>query len=305
MPFYPLAIEQLNLSDYDLIISSSYSVAKGVLTHHKQKHICYMHSPVRYAWDLYYQYLKEANLEKGVKSFLVKMVLHYLRMWDISTINRVDHYVANSKYIANRIKKIYNKEATVIYPPVNTSRFSISNTTENYYFTASRMVSYKKMDLIVEAFSKMQDKRLIVSGDGPDFNKIKKIASKNIELLGFLDREEFYKYMSRAKAFVFAAEEDFGITPVEAQACGVPVISYGVGGVLETIKGVDVGKKIDSKVSTGIFFRKQDIQSIIDSVNYFEKNVNSFDKEVIQKNSLKFNEKRFDIEFENFINQVV
>lgn len=291
-PFYPLAIEQFNLSQKDLIISCSSSVAKGVLTHSDQLHICYCYTPVRYAWDLYFQYLTESNLTKGLKAHIVKFFMHYLRMWDINSVNRVDIFVAISHFVARRIKKIYGKESEVIYPPVDVDYFKLTEIKEDYYLTASRMVPYKKIDLIVEAFSKMPDKKLIVIGDGPDFKKIKSKASQNIELLGYQNNDVLKSYMSKAKAFVFAALEDFGIVPIEAQACGTPVIALQKGGVLETVIS-DV---------TGVFFPEQTIEDLVAAVNKFEKKQDSFVPYVIRKHAEKFSKKRFQEEFSSFVN---
>ncbi|WP_148659724.1 glycosyltransferase, partial [Klebsiella pneumoniae] len=214
------------------------------------------------AWDLQHQYLKEAGMDSGVKGLLAKWLLHKIRIWDHRTSNGVDHFIANSKFIARRIKKVYGREADVIYPPVDVERFSLCECKDDYYFTASRMVPYKRMDLIVEAFSHMPDKKLVVIGDGSEMDKIKSKATKNIEILGYQPNSVMQEHMRQAKAFVFAAEEDFGITPVEAQACGTPVIAFGKGGALETVK---------SNV-TGILFERQEISSIIDAVNKFELN---------------------------------
>ena len=288
LPLFPIAIEQFDLSKYDLILSSSHAVAKGVLTHSNQLHICYMHTPIRYAWDLYHQYLKESGLEKELKGLLAKYVLHKMRIWDVSTVNRVDYYIANSNYIARRIKKIYNKKATVIYPPVDVDKFKYCENKEDYYFTMSRMVPYKKIDLIVEAFSNT-DKKLIVAGTGPDEEKIKKLASKNIEFVGFISDEEAVSYMQKAKAFVFAAEEDFGITPVEAHACGTPVICLGKGGTKETV--------IDGV--TGIHFENQTIDDLLEAIKRFEKL--EFDYKKIREHSLKFSRIRFEREIKEFI----
>ena len=289
LPFFPLAIEQHDLSSYDVILSSSHAVAKGVLTHANQLHISYVHTPIRYAWDLYYQYLKENGLDNGLKGKVVKYFLHKIRIWDISTINRVDHYIANSHYIARRIKKIYGKESTVIYPPVDVEKFKLYEKKEDFFLTASRMVSYKKMDLIVETFSKT-DKKLVVIGTGPDINKIKKLASKNIEILGFASDSLLLDYMQRAKAFVFAAEEDFGIVPVEAQACGTPVICLGKGGTKETV--------IDSK--TGVHFQEQTITDLLEALDKFE--TINFDPSEIREHALKFSKERFEKEIEAFVN---
>ncbi len=293
LAFYPLAIEQFDLSDYDIIISSSHAVAKGVMVNSNQLHICYCHTPIRYAWDLYHQYLKGSGLNRGLKGMIAKFILHYIRLWDCNTINRVDYFIANSNYIAKRIKKIYNRDAYVIYPPVNIEKFSFYPKKENYYLTASRMVPYKKVDLIVEAFSEMPEKKLIVIGDGPDFNKIKIKAKKNVELLSYQPFEKLKSFMQKAKAFVFAAEEDFGIIPVEAQACGTPVIAYRRGGVMETV--------IENK--TGVFFNEQNVQSITDAVNKFERKL--FNYKVIRQHAEKFSKERFQKEFKNFVEKKI
>jgi len=290
LPFFPMAIEQHDLSKYDVILSSSHAVAKGVLTHSNQLHISYVHTPIRYAWDLYHQYLRESGLDTGLKGKLAKYFLHKIRMWDISTINRVDHYIANSNYIARRIKKIYGKESTVIYPPVDVEKFKLHEEKEDFYLTASRMVPYKKIDLIVEAFSKT-DKKLIVIGTGPDMEKIKSFAKNNVEFLGFASDKVLLAYMQKAKAFVFAAEEDFGIVPVEAQACGTPVICLGKGGTKETV--------ID-KV-TGIHFEEQTVTSLLNAIDRFEDL--EFNSKKIREHALKFSKERFEKKIEEFVNE--
>ena len=292
LPLFPIAIEQFDLREYDIVLSSSHAVAKGVLTHPYQLHISYVYTPMRYAWDLYFDYLKEANLEKGIKGFLARYFLHKIRMWDSLTANRVDRYIAVSHHVAKRIKKIYNKDATVIYPPVDVDKFSLREKKEDFYLSASRMVPYKKMDLIVEAFSKI-GKKLVVVGDGPDFNKVKAKASKNIELLGYQKESTLIDLMQRAKAFVFAAEEDFGIAPVEAQACGTPVICYGFGGSKETV--------LDKK--TGIYFLDQNVDSIIEAINTFEKLQDTFDPKTIRQNALRFSRERFEKEIKTFVEE--
>lgn len=292
LPLFPLAIEQFDLSEYDVILSSSHAVAKGVLTHSNQLHISYVHTPIRYAWDLYHQYLKESGLDKGLKGKLAKYFLHKIRLWDMSTINRVDHYIANSHYIARRIKKVYGKESTVIYPPVDVEKFELCEKKEEFYMTASRMVPYKKIDLIVEAFSKT-DKKLVVIGTGPDMEKIKAKAGKNIELMGYQSDEMMIDMMQRAIAFIFAAEEDFGITPVEAQACGTPVICLGRGGTKETV--------ID--MQTGVHFMEQSIEALLEAVDKFEKNSDSFNPKRIRENALRFSKERFEKEIKEFVEE--
>ena len=298
LPFMPLAIEQLDVSDYDIVISSSHCVAKGIITGPNQLHVSYVHSPIRYAWDLQHQYLEEAGLTKGLKGWIAKAILHYMRLWDCRTSNGVDYFIANSNFIAKRIWKCYRREATVIYPPVDVNAFELHEKKEDFYLTASRMVPYKKMDLIVEAFSKMHDKKLVVIGDGPDFKKIKSKAAENITLMGYQPFEMLKEHMQKAKAFVFAAEEDFGITPVEAQACGTPVIAYGKGGTLETILGLDKEK------STGIFFDEQTINSICNAVNIFEKNQDKFKPENCRINAERFSNEIFKKNIKKFIQKV-
>ncbi|HBQ2103417.1 TPA: glycosyltransferase family 4 protein [Klebsiella pneumoniae] len=296
LPLMPLAIEQLDVSSHDIILSSSHAVANGILTGPDQLHISYVHSPIRYAWDLQHQYLREAGFNKGIKASIVKYLLHKIRLWDYRTANGVDHFIANSQFISRRIKKVYNRESTVIYPPVDVERFTLNDKKEDYYFTASRMVPYKRIDLIVEAFSKMPEKKLIVIGDGSEIGKVKSKASKNVEILGYQPNHIMLEHMQNAKAFVFAAEEDFGITPVEAQACGTPVIAFGKGGSLETIRPLGVDNP------TGLFFSEQTIESIISQVNAFERNVEIFEPENCRLNSLRFSSLRFKNEMDNFIN---
>lgn len=291
--FFPFAIEQFDLSEYDVILSSSHCVAKGVLTRFDQLHICYCHTPMRYAWDLYFQYLSESNLKKGIKGRLAQIILHYLRQWDTTSATRVDEFIANSKFVANRIEKIYNKKAKVIYPPVDTNYFQPCYEKDDFYLTASRLVPYKKIDLIVEAFSKMSDKKLVVIGDGPDMKKIKSKASKNIEILGYQSDENLKKYLSKAKAFVFAAIEDFGIIPVEAMATATPVIALSRGGVKESL--------IENK--TGLFFKEQNVKNIVDAVQNFEKK--DFDLYEIREHAMKFSEDRFKKEFNDFVMEKV
>lgn len=287
LPLMPLAIEQLDVTGYDVVISSSHCVAKGIITSPNQVHISYVHSPIRYAWDLQHQYLNEAGLNKGLKGWIAKAILHYMRLWDYRTANNVDYFIANSNFIAKRIWKCYRRKAEVIYPPVDVDSFEFCERKEDFYLTASRMVPYKKMDLIVEAFSKMPDKKLIVIGDGPDFNKIKAKAGKNIMLLGYQPFEVLKDHMQKAQAFIFAAEEDFGITPVEAQACGTPVIAYGRGGALETVVGID---KVNP---TGVFFEKQTVESICKAVDKFEEVQDKIKPQICRANAERFSNERF------------
>ena len=285
LPLMPLAIEQLDVTGYDLVISSSHCVAKGILTGPNQVHISYVHSPIRYAWDLTHQYLPESGLDHGIKGWGAKLILHYIRMWDTRTANGVDFFIANSNFIAKRIKKVYGRDATVIYPLVDINAFEYCDEKDDYYLTASRVVPYKKVKLIVEAFNEMPKKKLIVIGDGPDFEKTRLIAKKNITMMGYQSFNVLREKMQHAKAFVFAAEEDFGITPVEAQACGTPVIAYGRGGAVETVKG------LKGENMTGIFFYRQEKQAIKDAILDFEKT--KIDYQKCRINSKSFSTETF------------
>ena len=273
LPLFPKAIESFDLRGYNLIISSSWAVAKGVKKVKNQLHICYCHTPIRYAWDLYDEYT--ANL-KQPKKYLVQKTLKYIRDWDIKTLDRVDFFIANSNFVKKRIKRIYKRDATVIYPPVNINKFKLYEKKENFYLTASRLVPYKKTKLIVEAFNNMPEKNLVVIGTGEELKAIKAIAKSNIKVLGYQKDEVLIDFMQRAKAFVYAAVEDFGIIPIEAMACGTPVIALNRGGTVETvIEGVN-----------GVFFEKQKINDIIKAVNYFEKC--KFNYAIIRNSIFKF-----------------
>lgn len=295
LPLMPLAIEQLDLSAYDVVISSSHCVAKGVLTGPNQLHISYVHSPIRYAWDMQHQYLHETGLDKGLKGWLARMVMHYMRLWDVRTANGVDYFIANSRFIAKRIYKCYHRRASVIYPPVDVSAFACCEAKEDFYLTVSRMVPYKRMDILVEAFSKMPDKRLVVIGSGSEFAKCKALAGANVQLLGFQPTDVVRDYMQRAKAFLFAAEEDFGIAPLEAQACGTPVIAYGRGGALETVRG------IDKSAPTGVFFAQQTAEAVCEAVRQFEARQELFSPQSCRHNAEQFAMERFCNEIKAFV----
>jgi glycosyltransferase involved in cell wall biosynthesis len=284
LPLMPLAIEQFDLSEYDIVLSSSHAVAKGVLTGPDQLHISYVHSPMRYAWDLQNQYLKQVGLDKGIRGLCLRWLLHKLRIWDARTANGVDHFIANSHYISRRIKKVYGRDSNVIYPPVSVDAFPLVENKEDFYLTASRLVPYKKIDIIVEAFSHMPDKKLIVIGDGSEMKRIKEKSSPNISIIGYQNQDALLNYMQKATAFVFAAEEDFGIAPVEAQACGTPVIAFGKGGVLETVRPYGVNNP------TGLFFNEQTYQSIIDAVTYFSCVKANITPAACHENALRFSD---------------
>jgi glycosyltransferase involved in cell wall biosynthesis len=295
LPLMPLAIEQLDVSSYDVVISSSHAVAKGVLTGPDQIHISYVHSPMRYAWDMQHQYLTESGLNKGLKGYIAKHFLHKMRLWDQRTANGVDHFLANSEFIARRIWKTYRREAAVIYPPVDTHACTPRHDKENFYLAASRLVPYKKMDLIVESFAQMPDKKLVVIGDGPDSDKLKAKTASNIQLLGHQPREVLIDHLQRANGLVFAAEEDFGLVPLEAQACGTPVIAFGKGGALETVRGLNTTQP------TGLFFPQQTVSAICNAIELFEQNREKFTPDNCVQNAKQFSPEIFREKFIGFI----
>ena len=286
LPLFPKAIQSFDLKEYDLIISSSWAVAKGVKKHKNQIHISYCYTPIRYAWDLYDEYTSKL---KQPKKFIVQKSLEYIRKFDLATLNSVDYFIADSKFVANRIKKTYNRDSIVIYPPVDVNSFTLCEKKEDFYITTSRLVPYKKTKLIVEAFNEMPEKILVIIGDGEEYKSISKIKKNNVKLLGYQDKQVLISCMQRAKAFVYAAIEDFGIVPIEAQACGTPVIALGIGGTAETV---------EDEVN-GIHFKNQTKEDIIKSVKRFE-NL-SFDYLKISQNTNSYSTQRFKKEIKEFI----
>ena len=293
LPLMPLAIEQLDMAAYDVVISSSHAVAKGVLTGPDQLHLSYVYSPLRYAWELQHQYLREARLTRGLKSWLARWQLHKLRIWDQRTAHGVDHFIGISHYIARRIRKAYGRDASVVYPPVAVDSFVLQRAKQGFYLTASRMVPYKCMELIVRAFARMPSRKLVVIGDGPERKAIAAAAQghANIELRGRVEDAELAAAMGAARAFMFAAEEDFGIAPLEAQACGTPVIAYGRGGVRETVRGLDAAQP------TGVFFNEQTEDALIAAVERFEREGHVITPQACRANAERFSPERFRSEF--------
>lgn len=290
-PLFPLAIEQFDLSGYDLVISSSHAFAKGALTNSNQLHICYCYTPIRYAWDLTHQYFDKESFVGRIQKLILQPALHNIRTWDVVSANRVDFFVAISNYIARRIKKIYRRDAEVIYPPVDTAKFSCESHKEDFYLTASRFVPYKKIDLIAESFSKMPDKKLIIIGEGSDKEKIKAKSAKNVKMINYKEVDDLAEYMKRARAFVFAAEEDFGISVIEALSCGTPVIALNKGGTAETI--------VDGKY--GIHFSDQTPDDIVNAVARFEKSENTFDPQILSNYAKQFDRSIFEEKIKSFI----
>jgi glycosyltransferase involved in cell wall biosynthesis len=295
----PIAIEQLDLSQYDLVISSNASVAKGVITGPDQLHISYVHSPMRYAWDMQHNYLRDSNNHKGIRGIVARYLLHKMRIWDARTAHGPDYLIANSHYISRRIKKAYGRDSDVIYPPVRVPDNVQIASKENYFLAASRFVPYKNIHVIAEAFAKLlPNENLIISGDGADNKRIRSVigTAKNVKMVGFVDDNRLADLQAKARAFVFAAEEDFGIVPVEAQARGTPVIALGRGGARETVitEGQD---------KTGVYFNSPTPEAIAEAIQTFVKNETQFSPMSCIRNAKRFSEERFSTELRNFIIQ--
>lgn len=292
LPLFPMAIEGFDLSGYDLVLSSSHCVAKGVIPPPGALHISYLHTPMRYVWDMYYEYFGT----KGFKGKAIGAFAHYLRIWDVSSSCRVDHYIANSAHVAKRIKKYYRRDSAVIHPPVDCSRFSVGTGPEDYYLIVSAFAPYKKIDMAIEAFNRTGLKLKII-GTGQDESKLKKIAGPNIEFLGWKTDSEIAGYYGKCRALIFPGEEDFGIVPLEAMASGRPVVAYGKGGALETI--VPVGGK--AKSPTGMFFQEQTSAALEEAVRSFEKNIKAFDPSAIREHALGFDRPVFKEKISEYI----
>ena len=276
-PYMPAAFESFDLNEYDLVISSSSSCAHGVITNPKTLHLCYCHTPMRYGWEFYYEYTKKM---RNIKKKFIRYFMNYMRIWDRVSADRVDVFVANSQNVADRINKHYRKNALVLRSPVRTNLFVPSEIDGDYYLVVSRLVAYKRVDLAVEACTRL-NKKLVVIGVGDELEKLKKIAGPTVSFLGSKPQEKVAKYFSESKAFIFCGEEDYGLTPLESQASGRPVIAYKKGGVLETV--------IENK--TGLFFEEQTVDSLVDAINRFESL--KFDKKAIRKHAEEFDIDKF------------
>ncbi len=288
-PLMPMAFESFDLNEYDIVLSSSSSCAKGVITNPNTMHICYCHSPMRYGWEFYYEYAQN-DVSNPLKRKLLKYFMNYMRMWDKVSADRVDYFIANSENVAKRIWKHYRRESVVIHPSVRTNLFTISDTDEDYFLILSRLVSYKRIDLAVEAFNEL-GLRLVIIGDGAEKEKLQGMAKDNITFLGRQPDEVIKEYYSKCRAFIFPGEEDFGITPLEAQASGRPVIAYSKGGALETVV----------EEQTGIFFDEQTVSSLKDAVHRFE--TMEFSKEVIREHAKTFDEEIFKDKINNYVKE--
>lgn len=289
LPLMPIAWEQLDFNEYDIVLSSSHSCAKGIVTPPSTMHVCYCHSPMRYAWEFYWEYIEREKVGK-LKRLIIPFIMNYIRTWDAISANRVDYFIANSQNVAKRIWKHYRREADVIHPPVKGSYFDIADSDEDYYLIVSRLVGYKRVDLAVQAFNEL-GLPLVIIGNGPQYEYIKSIAKSNITLLGRQPDAVIKEYYSKCRAFIFPGEEDFGITPLEAQASGRPVIAYGRGGALETVIGGD----------TGLFFPEQTVESLKDAVTKFEGM--EFDKYKIRQHALKFDESVFRAKIKQYVEE--
>lgn len=291
------AIERFDVTDYEIVISSSAALAKGVLTSPEQKHFAYVHSPARYAWDLTHEYINSlGGLGGAVKRAAAREMMHRFRIWDMRTPQGVDHFIANSDFIRKRIWKVYRREAEVIHPPVDVSAFSLSDTPrEDFYFTASRMVPYKQIPMIVEAFSRRPDLRLVVAGDGPDMGLVRQLAGKNVTILGYVSHAAMIENMQRCRAFVFAAKEDFGIVPVEAQACGTPVVALGAAGTAETVRDLDAPEP------TGALFDEQTPDSLLAAVDRLEAGIDGLSPLAIRANAERFGRDVFRRKIADFV----
>jgi glycosyltransferase involved in cell wall biosynthesis len=296
LPLFPTAIEQFNLTGYDLVISSSHCVAKGVITRPETCHICYCYTPMRYAWEMYYTYFNQNNISPLVR-WSIPFFMNYLRTWDEKSSDRVDYFVAISENVRRRIKKHYRRDAEVIYPPADVDYFSLSRNTDDYFLVTSALVPYKRIDLAVLAFNQLNLPLLII-GEGAEKSRLQKLAKGNIKFMDWQNAAELKTYYSGCKALIFPGEEDFGIVPVEAQACGKPVIAFGKGGVTESVKGVYPDQEITSS-HTGIFFYPQTKEALRDAVRRFESA--RFDPERIRANAIRFDRKIFKTKIREFI----
>lgn len=302
LPLMPTALKRLDLSDYDLIISSESGPAKGVVKRPDACHICYCHTPMRYIWDQQPVYLEQAGI---LKRWYLKRITPYLRRWDIWSAGQVDHFIANSDNVRQRIERIYGRESTVIYPPVAIDKFQPVTGKEDYFIMAGQLVPYKRPDLAIAAFNQL-GLPLKIIGTGPELARLRKFAGPSIEFTGFAEDDELRHLLAGARALIFPGEEDFGMIPVEAQAAGIPVIALGKGGVLETVHGRHFNDPISTgEELTGVFFSRPHFQDLISAVNKFLKIEHLIKPEVCQKQAAQFSVDRFQKEFKLFVEDVL
>ena len=303
LPLYPLAVEMLDLSGYDLVISSDSGPMKGVITDPNSTHICYCHSPMRYLWDGYSEYLR--SMSPPIQT-IFGLTSHYVRNWDYSAAQRVDHFIANSRYVAGRIRKYYRRESIVIHPPVNTSECFLVSKHGDYYLAVGRLVPYKRTDILIDACCRL-GRRLLIVGDGPEMKRLKKNSPKNVEFLGELDELQLREVYARCRALLFAADEDFGIVPLEAQSFGRPVIAFGKGGSLETVIGTynPSQRGDEQRMITGVFFQQQTADSLVHAILSFEDSEEIFLPQQIQLHARRFDRSIFLDRMRNYIMRVM
>jgi glycosyltransferase involved in cell wall biosynthesis len=297
---HPLALEQFDLSNYDLVISSESGPAKGVITSSKTCHICYCHSPMRYIWDMYPEYRRGMKFPVGP---VFSLTAHYLRMWDHASASRVDYFLANSHFIASRIRKYYGRESTVIHPPVNVSAGKISGEKGEYYIAIGRLVEYKRFDLAIAACTQL-GRRLKIIGAGPYEGVLRRMAGPTVEFLGPVSDTELRRNLAGCRALLFPGEEDFGIVPIEAQSFGKPVVAYGSGGVLETVRGI-LPNEVELENPTGVFFTEQSLSGLTQAMLEFESMEHEFRPEIIREHSLQFDSEIFRRRISEFIASAV
>lgn len=284
----PFLVEQFDVTEYDAVLSSSAAFGRGILTRPDQPHVCYVHSPIRYAWDEQFSYLAQGKLGYGPKGLVFRYFLHRLRMWDTRTAHGPDLMLANSNYVRRRIKRIYGRAADVVFPPVALDELSFSAEKDDYYVTASFLAPYKRTDLVIKAFNGMPARRLLVVGDGQQSKQLRSLAGPNVELMGFLPRHEYVQTIARARALVFAGCEEFGIALAEAQACGTPLIAFGRGGACDIVRPLG-----DSEDATGLLFAHQSAAAVKDAIAAFEANRDFLRPASCRENAQRFSTERF------------
>jgi glycosyltransferase involved in cell wall biosynthesis len=299
LPLYPLALEQFDLSGYDLVISSESGPAKGVITSAGTCHICYCHSPMRYLWDFYHNYRNGSTMGRCSRPVFT-LASHYLRMWDAASAHRVDYFAANSQNVASRIRKHYRRNAAVIYPPVNIDAGYLAERTDDYYLSVGQLVDYKRMDLAIMACNRL-GRRLRVVGEGEQYARLKKLAGPSITFCGSLSEEQLHEQYAHCRALLFPGEEDFGMVPVEALSFGRPVIAFDRGGTRETVRGIYPGSGCAPEASSGIFFRDQSVDSVISGIRAFEEAEHRFSPFFIKQQAERFGPTHFREGFSSFL----